>query len=54
MSNQILEDSGVLGEVNIAEYPLYFVPLAEDLVSLELDNAVKDLYLVCTYRMDIM
>jgi len=46
VSDQILEESGVLGEVNVAEYPLYFVSLADDLVSLELDDAVLDLYLV--------
>ncbi|KAJ9648480.1 Vacuolar protein-sorting-associated protein 33 [Coniosporium tulheliwenetii] len=45
VSNQILEEAGVLGEVNIAEYPLYFIPLADDLLSMELDDAFSDLYL---------
>lgn len=35
----------MLGEVSIHEYPLYFVPLAEDVLSLELENAFSDLYL---------
>lgn len=40
------EVAGVLGEVNIAEYALYFIPLADDLLSMELDDAFSDLYLV--------
>lgn len=28
------------------EYPLYFMPLADDLLSLELEDAFTDLYLV--------
>jgi vacuolar protein sorting-associated protein 33A len=45
VSNQILEECGVLGEANISELPLLFVPLAEDVLSLELDDAFSDLYL---------
>ncbi|KAF2435750.1 Sec1-like protein [Tothia fuscella] len=45
VSDQIFEEAGVLGEVNVHEYPLYFMPLADDLLSLELDDAFKDLYL---------
>jgi hypothetical protein len=45
-SDQILEESGVLGEVNVHEYQLYFVPLAEDFLSLELEDAFGDMYLV--------
>jgi vacuolar protein sorting-associated protein 33A len=47
VSDQLLEEAGVLGDVSIYEYPLYFIPLAEDLLSLELDAAFGDLYLVC-------
>jgi vacuolar protein sorting-associated protein 33A len=46
VTDQILEESGVLGEANVTEYQLYFIPLAEDLLSLELDSAFGDLYLV--------
>ena len=46
MSDLILEESGVLGDVSIHEYELMFIPLAEDLLSLELENAFADLYLV--------
>ncbi|KAL6248984.1 Vacuolar protein-sorting-associated protein 33 [Rhinocladiella similis] len=45
VSNKILEDEGVLGDVNISELPLYFLPLEEDMLSMELDGAFHDLYL---------
>ena len=47
VSDEILTEAGTLGEVNISEYPLYFAPLADDVLSLELGNSFKDLYLVC-------
>jgi len=46
ISDQILEEAGVLGDVNIHEYPLAFIPLGDDLLSLELEDAFGDLYLV--------
>jgi hypothetical protein len=36
----------VLGDVSIHEYPLAFIPLADDLLSLEIEDAFGDLYLV--------
>lgn len=45
MSDRILEEAGVLGDVSISELPLYFVPLEQDLLSLELDDSFGDLYL---------
>ncbi|KAF2186990.1 vacuolar sorting protein-like protein [Zopfia rhizophila CBS 207.26] len=45
VSDQLLEETGVLGEANVSEWPLHFIPLAEDVLSLELDDAVTDLYL---------
>jgi hypothetical protein len=48
VSNKILEDLGVLGDVNASEFPLYFIPLENDLLSLELDDAFLDMYLVRT------
>ncbi|KAL9105710.1 MAG: hypothetical protein Q9227_009150 [Pyrenula ochraceoflavens] len=45
VSNIILEEEGVLGDVNISEFPLYFLQLEQDLLSLELENAFIDLYL---------
>jgi vacuolar protein sorting-associated protein 33A len=44
VSNKILEDEGILGDVNIAELPLYFLPLEDNLLSLEADEGFNDLY----------
>jgi hypothetical protein len=48
ISDQLLEEAGVLGEASVSEWPLFFVPLADDVLSLELEDSVSDLYLVCT------
>lgn len=45
VSDKLLEESGVLGDVNIHELPLYFFPLERDVLSLELDDSFRDLYL---------
>ncbi|KYK58280.1 hypothetical protein DCS_05293 [Drechmeria coniospora] len=45
VSDQLLEEAGVLGEVSIAELPLSFFPLEKDVLSLELDESFRDLYL---------
>lgn len=45
VSNLILEEHGVLGEANITELALHFVPLEPDLLSLELDDAFSQLCL---------
>jgi hypothetical protein len=44
--DKILEDQGVLGDVSTAEFPLYFVPLEKDVLSLELEESFTELYLV--------
>lgn len=54
VSDQLLEEAGVLGEASVSEWPLFFVPLADDVLSLELEDAVSDLYLVCLYIFKIM
>ena len=46
VSNKILEDEGVLGDVNVSEFPIYFLPLEDDVLSLELEDAFLELYLV--------
>lgn len=46
VSDKIFEESGVLGDVNIEVYPLHFVPLERDLLSLCIEDAFNDLYLV--------
>lgn len=45
VSDRVLEENGVLGEVTVAECPLFFIPLEPDLLSLELEDAFGDLYL---------
>ena len=49
LSDKILEETGVLGDANIAELRLYFQPLESDLLSLELEDAFGDLYLVSVF-----
>jgi hypothetical protein len=46
VSNKILEDEGVLGDVSISELPLYFLALENDVLSLEWEDSFSDLYLV--------
>lgn len=43
---KILEEECVVGDITIGEYPLYFVPLEADLLSLELEHSFQELYLV--------
>lgn len=42
----ILEEAGVLGDISVEEFPLYFIPLEPDVLSLGLDESFADLYLV--------
>lgn len=44
VSDNLLEEAGVLGDLNVSEFPLYFLPLEEDLLSLELDESFADIY----------
>lgn len=47
--NKILEEAGVLGDISVEEFPLYFIPLEHDVLSLALEDSLGDLYLViCT------
>lgn len=45
VSDKLLEELGVLGDAEIAELPLYFFPLEKDVLSLELEDSFKELYL---------
>ena len=49
VSDQLLEEAGVLGEASVSEWPLFFVPLADDVLSLEMEDATPDLYLVGSF-----
>lgn len=44
--NKILEEAGVLGDISVEEFPLYFIPLDHDVLSLALEDSFSDLYLV--------
>lgn len=44
--DKIFEDAGVLGDVSVEEFPLYFMPLEQDVLSLELEDSFAGLYLV--------
>jgi hypothetical protein len=48
--SQILEEEGVLGEITIVPFNLQFIPLEEDLLSLEHENAFKDIWAVRMLR----
>ncbi|KAH8119990.1 Sec1-like protein [Phellopilus nigrolimitatus] len=41
---RILEEEGVLGEVNISAFDMQFIPVADDVVSLEHENAFKEVW----------
>ena len=43
---RILEEEGVLGDVTLASYNLQFIPLADDVISLEYDDAFKEIWVV--------
>lgn len=47
--SQILEDEGVLGDVRISTYDLQFIPIAEDVLSLEANSSFSDLWVVCPF-----
>ncbi|KAG9313971.1 Sec1-like protein [Chiua virens] len=42
--SRILEEEGVLGDVTISSYNLQFIPIEEDVISLEYDSAFKELW----------
>ena len=47
VSDNILEEAGVLGDISIEELALRFLPLEQDVLSLLLEDPFGDLYLVC-------
>lgn len=46
---RILEEEGVLGDVTLSYYNLQFIPTEEDVLSLEVDNAFKEIWVVSIY-----
>lgn len=42
--SRILEEEGVLGDVTISSYNLQFIPISEDVISLEHENTFRELW----------
>lgn len=47
---RILEEEGVLGEVTLTALNLQFIPLAEDVISLENESAFRELWVVLAFE----
>ncbi|KAG8880918.1 hypothetical protein FRB98_004678 [Tulasnella sp. 332] len=45
LCDRVLEEEGVFGEVTISSYKLEFIPLEDDLLSLEWDSTFKEIFL---------
>jgi len=45
--SRILEEEGILGDITISSYNLQFIPIANDVISLENDSAFKEIWVVC-------
>ena len=46
---RVLEEEGVLGDVTVSSYNLQFIPIADDVISLENNEAFKEIWVVgCT------
>ncbi|WVF68560.1 hypothetical protein IAT40_003329 [Kwoniella sp. CBS 6097] len=45
LCRKVLEDQGVMGDVTISEFKLEFIPMEDDLLSLEMEDVARDVYL---------
>ncbi|ORY34875.1 putative ATP binding protein [Naematelia encephala] len=45
LCRKVLEDEGVAGDINISEFRMEFVPLEEDLLSMEMEDVARDIFL---------
>nr|XP_019003591.1 ATP-binding protein [Kwoniella mangroviensis CBS 8507]OCF67052.1 ATP-binding protein [Kwoniella mangroviensis CBS 8507] len=45
LCRRVLEDQGVAGDVTISEFKLELIPVEDDLLSLEMDDVARDIYL---------
>lgn len=43
---RVLEEEGVLGEVTVSAFNMQFIPIADDVVSLEHESAFKEIWVV--------
>lgn len=46
LCDRVLEEEGVFGEISISSYKLEFIPLEDDLLSLEWDSTFKEIFQV--------
>lgn len=46
LCDRVLEEEGVFGEITISAYKLEFIPLEDDLISLEWEGTFKEIFLV--------
>lgn len=45
---RVLEEEGVFGSITIGDYAMDWIPLDDDIISMELDPSTwKEIYLVC-------
>lgn len=49
VSDKILEETGVLGDVNVEAFPMFLIPLDRDILSMCLEDSFGDIYLVCLF-----
>ncbi|ORX37894.1 Sec1-like protein [Kockovaella imperatae] len=45
LCRKVLEDEGVAGDVNVLPFKMEFIPLEDDLLSLEMSDTARDVYL---------
>ncbi|KAK8849539.1 hypothetical protein IAR55_004874 [Kwoniella newhampshirensis] len=45
LCRKVLEDQGVAGDVTISEFKLEFIPMEDDLLSLEMEDVARDVFL---------
>ncbi|KIR34577.1 ATP-binding protein [Cryptococcus deuterogattii MMRL2647] len=45
LCKKVLEDQGVAGDVTLSEFNLGFIPMEDDLLSLEMEDVARDIYL---------
>lgn len=50
LAARILEEEGVLGEITVSSYNLQFIPLEDDVISLEYDTAFKEIWVVSLFH----
>lgn len=53
-AQSVLEQAGILGDINVGEFRLFFQPLENDLLSLELDDSFGELYLASVTSRTVM